>query len=103
MAGPTSIPKHHEYSVSPPHFTGDQFLYRPLLFILLATEHRLFDYNYRAWNLANLCFHFLAAATLYGLLRKIQPTYFALLFALLFAVMRPHHGLVTWNHLGGYL
>ena len=41
--------------------------------------------------------------SLYELLRSLQPSLFAAVFALLFGVLAANVELVMWNHLGGYL
>ncbi|MBI3563807.1 MAG: hypothetical protein HY079_01265 [Elusimicrobia bacterium] len=82
---------------------GDQALYRPLLFALLAAENAAFGRDYRAWNALNLGLHLVVVFALFELLWAIQPGIFAAAFALRFSVFAPGFELVAWSHLGGYL
>ncbi|HRU04351.1 MAG TPA: hypothetical protein P5137_01090 [Candidatus Brocadiia bacterium] len=82
---------------------GDEVLYRPLMFIVMAVENTLFGTNHRAWNLANLAFHISACVALYFLLQRMQPALLAGMFACWAAVHPGAFEIVVWHHLGGYI
>lgn len=92
-----------DHALTAKYNKGDEVLYRPLLFVLLAIENTWFGYDYTLWNLTNLVLHLLVAYSLYELLRALAPPWVAAAFALLFAVNRAIVEMVMWNHLGGYL
>jgi hypothetical protein len=93
----------YDYSLTHKYDKGDEALFRPLLFALLALENTLFGYDYTLWNLFNLVLHLLVAYLLYELLRTLAPPVWAAAGALLFAVNRAQVEMVMWNHLSGYL
>jgi hypothetical protein len=95
--------KQYDYTVTRRLYKGDELLFRPLLFTLLAVENTSFGYDYTAWNEANLVLHLVCCAALYLLLASMGSRLFSALFALLFGVMTANCELVVWNHLGGYL
>ena len=95
--------RHYDYAATRRYWKGDDVLFRPLLFTVLAVENTLLTYHHVWWNLVTVGLHALVAIALYRLLLTIQPSAFAWLFALLFAVMTPPVELALWNHLSGYL
>jgi hypothetical protein len=106
LDGSTSLAdglRHYDYAASRRYWKGDDALFRPLLFVWLAVENRLFSYRHVWWNGANITLHALTALFLFRLLVAIRPSPFALPAALLFVVLKPSLELVLWNHLGGYL
>ena len=92
-----------DYPLSRKYHKGDEVLFRPLFFSWLALENSLFGYQYRHWNIANLCLHILVVLLLFELLWQITPSAFAGLFALLFSIMPGTIETTLWPHLGGYL
>jgi hypothetical protein len=82
---------------------GDEVLYHPLLFAVLALENTLFGRDFRMWNAANLVFHLLVAYLLFEVLWRTRRSLLACGFALLFGLLASNFELVTWNHLGSYL
>ncbi len=92
-----------DYNVDRQLEKGDETLYRPGLFFLLASENTLFHYNYRAWNIVNLAIHILIAYLLFELLLTLYNSWLAAFTALLFSAIRGQAELVMWSHLGGYL
>jgi hypothetical protein len=92
-----------DYGANRQYNKGDEVLYRPLLFILLALENYFFHRDFRLWNVANLVFHLLVAYLLFEVLWRIKRTLLACGFALLFALLMSNFEMVTWNHLGGYI
>ena len=106
LGGSTSLAeglRHFDYAATRRYWKGDDVLFRPLLFVVLAVENTLLTYHHVWWNLVTIGLHALAAIALFQLLWTIQPSLFAWLFALLFAVMTPPVELAIWNHLSGYL
>ena len=92
-----------DYSRQRKFFKGDEITYRPLLFSWLAVQNSLFGYQYRHWNIANLCLHILVVILLFELLRQIAPSFLAILFAMTFSITTGSVELILWHHLGGYL
>jgi len=106
LNGETSLTsgfRHLDYGVKRHYNKGDEVLYRPLLFVVLAFENFLFKRDFRLWNIANLAFHILVAYLLFEMLWSFKRSIFAQGFALLFALLMSNFELVTWNHLGGYI
>jgi hypothetical protein len=106
LGGSTSLVdglRHYDYAATRRYWKGDDILFRPLLFTVLAVENTLLTYHHVWWNLVTVGLHALVAIALYRLLLSIQPSALAWLFALLFAVMTPPVELALWNHLSGYL
>lgn len=96
--------RHMDYSVSRVYWKGDDFLFRPLLFVLLAVQTAAFSVEYIWWNLTNLILHILVLWSFYRLLTVISgERLFAAAFCALFAFSRAPFGLATNPHLGGYL
>jgi hypothetical protein len=95
--------KHYDYSLSRIYGKGDEGLFRPLLFAWLGLNNTLFGYHHIGWNIANILIHVIAVGSFYILLRTIQKSVFAFLFAALFAVMTSQIELVAWCHIGGYI
>lgn len=106
LNGETSLTsgfRHLDYGVKRHYNKGDEVLYRPLLFVVLAFENFLFKRDFRLWNITNLAFHILVAYLLFEILWCFNRSIFAYGFALLFALLMSNFELVTWNHLGGYI
>lgn len=96
--------RHVDYSFSRIYWKGDDFLFRPLLFVLLAVQTAVFSAQYLWWNLTNLSLHILVLWSFYRLLTVISgERLFAAAFCGLFAFSRAPFGLATNPHLGGYL
>ena len=93
----------YDYGLSRKYHKGDEALFRPLLFSWLALQNTLFGYQYRHWNIANLCLHILVVLLLFELLWAITPSAFAGVFALVFSITPGTIELALWPHLGGYL
>ena len=92
-----------DYGANRQYNKGDEVLYRPLVFVVLALENSLFYRDFRLCNVANLVFHLLVAYLLFEVLWRIKRNLLACGFALLFALLMSNFELVTWNHLGGYI
>jgi hypothetical protein len=95
--------RHWDFNATRRYNKGDELLFRPLLFSLLAVETTLFDHDYRAWNLLNFALHLGVSFLLFELLWSIRPSIFAAAAALAFSLVTAGLELVLWNHLGGYL
>ena len=106
LQGETSLAsglKFLDYGASRQYAKGDQLLYRPLMFAVLAVENAVFRRDFRAWNAANLVVHLFVAYLLFEVLWRLRRTELACGVALWFALLAANFELVTWNHLGGYM
>jgi hypothetical protein len=92
-----------DYEANRQYGKGDEVLYRPLLFTVLALENTLFHRDFRLWNIANLVFHLLVAYLLFEVLWRIKPSLLACGVALLFGLLASNFEMVTRNHRGGYM
>lgn len=82
---------------------GDQLLFRPLLYVLLAVETWLFRYDFFYWQLFSLILHIVVVLELYFVLQAFQRSVLAPCLALSFSVMFIGQEMVTWHHIVGYL
>ena len=83
-----------DYEANRQYGKGDEVLYRPLLFTVLALENTLFHRDFRLWNIANLVFHLLVAYLLFEVLWRIKPSLLACGVALLFGLLASNF---VWN------
>jgi hypothetical protein len=89
--------------------SADALLFRPLLYITMATERFLFNYNFYLWQLINIILHIVISALLYFYLKTINPTSTSkpsaviLLLTFLFATCLSGCGLVMWAQVTGYM
>jgi len=82
---------------------GDQMLYRPGLYFILAVEKWLFGYNFLCYQVAGFFLHLLVLWNMLRLFDLIRPSRFAVFFVLFFSVLYISHELVVWHHLSAYL
>jgi len=82
---------------------GDTELFRPLLFVLMCSELRLFGYNFAWWQLVSIMLHLAAVFWLLKLLWAMHPGGAAAILTLLFASLHIDQPAVIWHHDGGYL
>lgn len=84
---------------------GDQALFRPLLYAVLAVERWAWGYEFRLWQATSLAVHVAVVLSLYQhvgrLLGPASRLSFAL--ALFFGVLYAGMELVVWHHIIGYL
>ena len=74
---------------------GDNFLFRPFVYIVLGLEERFFGFSFSLWQLFGVVVHLLNLWILLNLLLKIRVSLFAPLSVLCFAVMFIGHEMVT--------
>jgi len=85
-------------------FTGDRLYYRPLLYLVLATERFFFKYNFLAWQAVGLILHMILAAALLRLLNHIRPgRWLPLIFTLFFSLLYISADMVIWHHITMYI
>jgi hypothetical protein len=83
----------------------DVILYRPVLYLLMASFYYVFRYNFVAWQIASLCLHIAVVLGLHLLLiqGRLKHTLLPLLISLLFGTAFLGSELVLWNHIVGYV
>jgi hypothetical protein len=82
---------------------GDEFLFRPLLFIMMGCEQVLFGYHFEAWQLFGICLHLAVVWALGALLWQMAPGFPAILGASFFALLVPNVFMVNWPQIHGYM
>ena len=92
-----------DYSINKKFDKTDEILYRPLLFLFLEAQYRLWGYHYLPWNIASFCLHLLITFLLFELLKILLPIQSALLLTLIFSTHTVTSALATNVHLGGYM
>jgi hypothetical protein len=92
-----------DYAANRQYNKGNEVLYRPLMYAVLALENTLFHRYFRLWNVANLVFHLLVAYLLFEVLWRIKPSLLACGVALLFGLLMSNFEQVTWTYHGGYM
>lgn len=111
------IAKSYSYNRTRTVMPGDNGLFRPGLFLLLAFQKYFFDYRTEYWRLVSLLIHAFCCLALLRLLQelsaaskifsagplkrqaKILPVCFTLLFAFNLALA----DVVSWEHIQGYM
>ena len=83
--------------------TGDSFLFRPLVYLLIALEKFLFGLNPFYWQITGLFLHLILLVQLARILFLIRPDPVSLLFVLNFSVFYISEEMVIWYHVNGYI
>ena len=84
---------------------GDPILFRPILYLQLATFYYLFGYHFILWQLASLILHCLVVLGLYLLLMRgsLRNSVYPFLLSALFGCAVLGSDLVLWHHISGYI
>jgi hypothetical protein len=92
-----------DYGANRQYGKGDEVLYRPLLYAVLALENTFFHRDFRLWNTANLVFHLLVTYLLFEVLWRIKPSLMACGVTLFFGLLASNFEQVAWTYRGGYM
>lgn len=87
----------------PPY--GDELLFRPLLYAVLALERWAWGYRFLLWQATSLAVHVAIVLSLHQHLRRVlsRTSPLPFLLALLQGVLYAGMELVVWHHIVGYL
>jgi len=86
--------------------SGDEILYRPVLYLLLGICYALFGDNYALWQITSLTIHISTVLILHAILWRaplLRGTLWPFALAMLFGSSEMGAEMVLWNHINGYL
>jgi len=93
----------YSYNRTRTFMPGDDFLFRPLFFTVLAAEKSLWGYDFRLWQMTGIALHVLVIFLLLKVLLYIRRDWTAWLWALHFSALFTTMEMVIWHHVHGYL
>lgn len=83
--------------------SGDNLLFRPLLYFILGCEKYFFGYNFSLWQLTGILMHLLVTILLSCLLWTLNPGWPALIFSAYFSLLLVNVTMVNWANVHGYM
>jgi len=84
-------------------FPGDQLLFRPVLFSLIAIEFSLLGRDPLLWQFFGICLYSISILLSYFLIRKFCPRSMAFCLAAALSTHMSFIDAASWSHIHGYL
>ncbi|MCP3965136.1 MAG: hypothetical protein GY750_16870 [Lentisphaerae bacterium] len=97
------VTKFYSYNRVRVYNSGDVFLFRPILFILLGTEKFFFGYHQIYWQITGVVLYLVFAWILLVFLLKIDKSILSFMLCTFFVFLSTNFEMVTWQHINGYI